>query len=628
MIRTALHPLARVALGVALATSALITNVLADTYPPGPGGCCPDSLTIINLRNPDAVPHPDIGDVVLGVGGFITGVTQRVGSYGFYMQMSNGLPYSGVAVFTGNEDTGPQVSDSVVVYGKVQHFSDTNGLSSPPLDSATSGITPEDSPYGDLFVRFVSSGNPEPPIHVGTLAEFEKTAGNPAGSPWLNMLVRLPGPLQVVAASGPNTFFVVDPSCTGTGCDTVYVDGGFLTEIATPEPDTILSSVSGIFVERKGNRQILPRSADDIVFAPTFTLPLDVSKAATQSRDPDIVSGVNGELFMAWSRLPYETVHSLSLDNTKNWSAAVPSSQQGVQPALAVTPLNKFGMLCAGVDELFFKQSTDGGFQLDPLITTVDRRATRYPALTVGSGEHFHAAWERTNRGVFYARSLDGGADFSAPYAIGRNGGGALNSMARICASSEDHVFVFWQYDDPGDPGVHRALYRRSVDAGATFSPERQVRDESDPLTSTLKLAYLGDAQIGSDGTLYVMGLDEEGGVAFLESTDDGVTFDLVSHLPEPAARGLLCPKSFAVGPGGEIHALVGECGTALYYTHSDDGGTTWDITVNVTSAISLTVGEPRGARIILDGAGVPVMVWFSVVGGSTEIVSSRLVKN
>ena len=71
--------------------------------------------------------------------------------------------------------------------------------------------------------------------------------------------------------------------------------------------------------------------------------------------------------------------------------------------------------------------------------------------------------------------------------------------------------------------------------------------------------------EVITDGTLYVMGLDEEGGVAFLESTNDGETFELVSHLPEPAARGLLCPKSFAVGLGGEIHALVGECGTALY---------------------------------------------------------------
>jgi hypothetical protein len=168
-------------------------------------------------------------------------------------------------------------------------------------------------------------------------------------------------------------------------------------------------------------------------------------------------------------------------------------------------------------------------------------------------------------------------------------------------------------------------LYRRSLDGGETFAPARRVRDESNPITSTVKLAFLGDARIGPDGTVYVMGLDEAGGIAFLKSTNDGLTFVLVGYLPEPAARGSLCPKSFAVGPGGTIHALVGVCGTALHYTRSDDGGASWGPAVDVTSATSPTVGEPRGAKIILDATGTPVIVWFSSVGGSTEIYSSRL---
>src|SRR5204863_8397196 len=131
-------------------------------------------------------------------------------------------------------------------------------------------------------------------------------------------------------------------------------------------------------------------------------------------------------------------------------------------------------------------------------------------------------------------------------------------------ASGQAHVLVFWQYDQ--DPSVHRVLYRRSIDAGENFSPARRVRDESNPLTSTVKLAVLGDAQIGPDGTFYVMGLDEAGGIAFLRSVNDGLTFGLVGYLPEPAARGGLCPRSFAVGRDGKIHALIGACGTALQH--------------------------------------------------------------
>jgi len=46
---------------------------------------------------------------------------------------------------------------------------------------------------------------------------------------------------------------------------------------------------------------------------------------------------------------------------------------------------------------------------------------------------------------------------------------------------------------------------------------------------------------------------------------------------------------------------------------------------VDVTSLRSPTVGEPRGAKIILDGTNTPVIVWYSQVGGSTEIFSARL---
>ena len=390
-------------------------------------------------------------------------------------------------------------------------------------------------------------------------------------------------------------------------------------------------TITGVLGRVSGSFAVFPRGNSDILDfgpVPTFSQPLDVSKAATASRDPDIVSGAQGELFMVWGRTFHESVHSLSLDNTLNWSIAAPIAHQGVQPAVAVTPSDKFCVLNSGVDSLFFKQSTDGGFQMDPLVTPVDASPTQYPALTVGGGEHLHAAWERPESGVFYSRSLTGGASFSMPIPIALDGPSlATNSMARVGASKGDSVYVVWQYHMPGEPPVDKVLYRRSLDGGETFSAPRLVRDERNPLTSVVKLAFLGDAQVGPDGTVYVMGLQEGGptdSVAFLRSTNGGATFDLVGHLPPPAPTGL-CPKSFVVGPAGTVHALVGICGTALFYTRSADGGRTWGPAVDVSSAKSLSVGEPRGAKIILDGTGTPVIVWFAPVGGSTEIYSTRL---
>ena len=987
-----------VALGACFVSLALATSVWAAQYPPGPHGCCPDTLTIINIQNPLATPHPTTGDVVLGVGGVITGFADQFRPYGFYMQMSNGLQYSGVGVFTGKVNHGPgtpynlQVGDSVVVYGKVKSYEGAIVIGSlGGDDDVLAALAVADAENSqDVLVRVVSHGNPLPPFHIGSLPELKASVPNPAARPWDGMLVRLNAPLEVVrlleerevdddAVALMNDpehehdhnrgFLVVDPGCPGPVCDTVLVDCSTLTTFTPPPVGTLLSFVQGCLDRRDERHRILMRGPHDlgvgnpplaldafptfdndlagalrldsimvvfdrpvekssaentgnyslsslgtidgahrldapednrvvlqirnakndgepeaitvkdvasladatpmvapqtfdffngvleleeiqapdpgllanhpcedrslysgpgsapgprasfagtvtgafgddytlqgatpvrgglwahstafaltpghayilagalqqvsgepratnIVFAhdlgsapapvpaiqsvhvllddacdaaqlflngqdldgmlvtmdrvvitgnqpagssfyvatpsaasqavaarlsataaltasseqiqvaaqggnfsfapvsgrivtitgvlgrvsgsfavfprsdsdihdfgpvPTFSQPLNVSKAATASRDPDIVLGGDGHLFMAWGRIFNESVHSLSQDNILNWSQAAPIMHQGVQPALAVTPSNKICVLSASTDSLFFKQSTDGGFQMDPLVTTVDASPTSYPALTVGGGEHLHGAWERPGSGIFYARSLTGGADFSTPIAIATNSlPSETNSMARICASKGDTVSVFWQYHLPGEPAVDKVLYSRSLDGGLSFSAPRRVRDERNPLTSVVKLAILGDAQIGSEGTLYVMGLQEGGpddSIAFLRSTNGGATFALVGHPSAPALTGI-CPKSFAVGPDGTIHALVGVCGTALYYTRSTDGGATWGPAVDVTSASSSLVGEPRGAKIILDSTGTPVIVWFAPVGGSTEIYSARL---
>ncbi len=300
---------------------------------------------------------------------------------------------------------------------------------------------------------------------------------------------------------------------------------------------------------------------------------------------------------------------------------------QGVQPALAVTPSNKFGVLNATPNELIYKQSTDGGIEMDAVVSTVDAYPTSYPALTVGQSEHFHAAWERQNNGIFYGRSLDGGATFSEPVQISTTVPSETNTLPRIGASAGDNVYIFWNNYQPGEPGVARVLYSRSLNGGTSFSTPRLLRDETNPLTSLIKIAELGDVQVGPDGTVYAMGLQQSPAnqVALLKSTNNGLTFKLVGQVATPAAEGSVCAKSFALGPDGEVHALVGICGVALYYTRSTDGGVTWTPAVDVTSLRSSTVGEPRGAKIILDSTGTPVIVWYSQVGGSTEIFSARL---
>lgn len=402
--------------------------------------------------------------------------------------------------------------------------------------------------------------------------------------------------------------------------------GNFAT---TPVVGRVVTVTGALGVESDAFA-VFPRNQSDITDygeVPVFSVPLNVSKSATQSRDPDIVKGVNGELFMSWGRVFHESVHSLSLDLTENWSLPLSIMHQGVQPALAVTPSNKFVVLNSTPNELVFKQSTDGGHEMDAVVTTVDGNPTAYPGITVGQGENLHATWERQNQGIFYARSLDGGATFSDPVQISVTVPSETNHLARIGATSGDNVFIFWNNHQPGEPGVDRVLYSRSLNGGSSWSTPRLLRDETNPLTSVIKIAQLGDTQVGSDGTVFVMGVEQANTskVALLKSTNSGLTFKLVGELPTLPGDGSTCAKSFCLGPDGQVHALIAECGNILYYTRSTDGGVTWTAPADVSSLRSSSVGEPRGAKIILDATGTPVIVWFSEVGGSTEIFSARL---
>ena len=933
------------ALGFCLATLALAlaTSASATQYPRGPGNCCPDTLSIIHVQNPTASPHPVVPDTVRGVGGIVTGFDPKATGFGFYLQMTNGLPYSGVFVFTAAFNKGPgsplNLGDSVVVYGKVQEFQNGTEIEGLDYNSGTD----------DVICRFVSSGHPLPPFHIGTITELREPAPDTLAEKWEGCLVRLRGPLRVARTSltgglGTNAFLLVDAGQPSPP-DSVFVDGNTLTTYAPPAVGAIADSVQGLFDQRTPGYRIQLRDGNDIaisappnvtdafpifdndtpgpsrldsimvvfdravekssaentnnyalgsmgtvsgahrldapddnrvvleihnglgdgdaesvtvsgvvglanglpmsgaqerdffngvlspamvqapdpiylagdvcqdrsrfagagsaagnrlsvsgtvtfalgsqylfqdgtglrsglaVFAPivpltpghrylfvgavqeyyeeteatsnvyvrdygsapvpaatvqtvgvlsdtvcdrtqflrngedyegmlvtvakvmithsqpggssfvvastgggpadsiliaslygNFTFAADsghivtvtgglrfsygtfricprndadiqdfgsgpmsgaaltVSNNATDSRDPDVILCGDGSLFMAWGRGAMQAAYSVSPDSGANWSLPKAVPRQGSQPALALADSNKICVLTAGLDSLRFHQSVDGGVQMLPVVGMVDGFQTHYPALAVGSNGHLHAAWERHQAGVYYARSLTGGATFSAATALGvDNWPQDHHSMARIVASRGDSVYVFWEYQRASGPPNNRILFSRSFDGGVSFSTPRAISD-------TTVVAALGDAQIDATGAIYVMRMQASptDTVDFLRSTDGGGTFTRIGYLPALAPSGV-CPKSFVLGPSGAVYAIVGICSADLYYTHSANGGANWDPLVNFTHGHG-TVGEPRGAKIIIDPNGKPMVVWFATVVGSTEIFIGRMI--
>jgi hypothetical protein len=436
------------------------------------------------------------------------------------------------------------------------------------------------------------------------------------GEDYEGMLVKVERVVITENRPAGASFLVARPGVAPT--DTILIDAmaGNFTYAADSGH---IATITGVLHFAFGTFRICPRSDSDIQdlgTGPVFSARLDVSRSGTASRDPELIRDGNGNLFLAWGRDPLQVAYSLSLDDGLSWSAPKGVPRQGRQPALAVADSNKLCVLGAGLDSLRFHQSVDGGFQLLPVSCTVDAFRAEYPQMAVGSGGHIHTAWERYQAGIYYSRSLTGGASFSTPTVIALDSWPQdRHSLVRICASRGDSVYLSWEYQKASGPPNSRILFSRSLNGGSSFSQPKAISD-------TTKYVRLGDEQVDSTGVLYVMWVNcgPPDSVVFLRSTNGGASFTTVGH-PFPGALALsgICAKSFVLGPSGAVHAIVGVCSTDLYYTHSSDGGANWDPAVNLTNGVG-SVGEPRGAKIILDRSGVPVVVWFGTEAGSSEI--------
>ncbi len=200
---------------------------------PLPVNAC-DSLWIDNTQNSALVPFAATGDTVRGVGGIFTAIDSITTGFGFYLQRTApaNTPWTGVDVFTGGTNRagalGLKLGDSVVVYGKTAEF----GGGTEILSFNNNFTTP------NIIVRKVSSGNPVPAFHVGTVHELNFLpvhAPTNEAEQWEGSLVRVAVTTRVTRHIGLGTTvypaancLVVDNAICPVGhvgaCDSVLVE--------------------------------------------------------------------------------------------------------------------------------------------------------------------------------------------------------------------------------------------------------------------------------------------------------------------------------------------------------------------------------------------------------------------
>ena len=226
-------------------------------------------------------------------------------------------------------------------------------------------------------------------------------------------------------------------------------------------------------------------------------------------------------------------------------------------------------------------------------ITPVEQLAARQdaPDIAAGSDGALYAVWEdnrRGNKDIFFTRSTDGGATWSANTRVDDDIDTAEQEEPAIAIDKDGTIYVTWT-DERNDAGGD-LYFVRSNDGGADWSANVRVNDdtgaagEDDPVIV-----------VGKNGSIYIAWTEGRGAdIYFDRSTDAGVTWGTDVRVNDAPGATLQDSPALAVGESGNIYAVWRDAGqwhagvgwdNDIYFSRSTDGGAAWSADARVHQA-------------------------------------------
>ncbi|HKW32115.1 MAG TPA: sialidase family protein [Candidatus Acidoferrum sp.] len=390
-----------------------------------------------------------------------------------------------------------------------------------------------------------------------------------------------------------------------------------------------------VAVDRSNNIDIVwdynPTSAGhDIYFSRstdggrTFSAPLNISKHPGSSQNPQIALDHNGNVNVFWvgdiTGSP-NLFFSRSNDGgatfsvPQNVSTGVGASVSFFPQSIAVDTSNNINVAWVGINgQVFFARSADGGLNFSaPLNISNYPNAVEFAFVAVDGAGNINILWQGfitfyalgfagcADYGLFLSRSTDGGATFTTSQNIATNTQfGAF--WHRFAVDSGGKIDIVYNASCPfSSPPVNDLFFTESRDNGASFSS---------PLILTAptiggsggNFLQLGLGSSGSNIYVAWPGTDPQSGrgvTVFNRSTDSGSTFSAANPISTNSGAFQIAVDSF-----GNIDILSGGSGGML---RSTDGGAAFS---------SVSLPDNSFASIIqssfaLDTAGDINLIWL-----------------
>ncbi|HKW87592.1 MAG TPA: PKD domain-containing protein [Candidatus Acidoferrales bacterium] len=313
------------------------------------------------------------------------------------------------------------------------------------------------------------------------------------------------------------------------------------------------------------------RSADA---GTTFSTPVNVSNDPADSANPQITSDSAGSLYVVWD------------------------SDSG-----------NLGIL--------FSRSTDGGATFSaPLQLSTNTQGSITPEFAVDTNGDVSVVWEDDNNGtsdISFCVSADHGATFSAPKSLSLN---VANSVSpQIAIDSTGNFDTTWENDSSGSFNIY---FSRSADKGATFSAPKNVSNGTgtagSPQIATdaggnINLVWSDNIPPAANSDIY-----------FTRSKDGGATFSSPQNLSNNT--GMSGNPWLTIDAGGNIN-VAWEDNTPgnqdIFYSRSTDSGATFSSPLNISNDSGMSIAT----QIAADKLGNINVTWQDATPGPSQIFFS-----
>ena len=260
---------------------------------------------------------------------------------------------------------------------------------------------------------------------------------------------------------------------------------------ASSMPQVAADSAGNIFVVWESDSGVLgilfSRSADG---GNTFSAPAMLSTNTGGSVSPQIAVDLSGNISVVWEDdiSPSSDISfSHSQDHGAHFSAPKSLSHNVGNSTSAQLALDLTGNInvlwendSPGNSDIFFTRSTDGGLNFSALANLSNSPGfTRTPQIATDPGGNISVIWADNTppssiTDIYFTRSSNGGASFSAPKNLSANAGTSANPS--LAVDSGGNINLTWEDNTSGNRDI---FFTRSADAGVTFSNTQNLSNDS-----------------------------------------------------------------------------------------------------------------------------------------------------